>query len=589
MADFVAVIRKAVDNLSENTADNRVKVYDKARAAIRRQLEAISPKPSEDVIARQLEKLDVAIREVESEHAEALPAEEEETDRLMAELEALVEQGKPIAPPVSAPPVSAPPVSAPVAAPQPAPAYAPKPAPAPGYPSAPAVAQPTPDQAPPVAAPPRPGFTAAEAYRPAPIQPAPPVFEPKPYPTPKPMPYRDEPMVAVAPPPRPAAPPAQPVSFDVAADKPPFITGDDHDDAFGLNEPRQPRSEPRRMAQKPKKKSGGLGWVLGAAVLLLLAGAGYAAWSQRDALTAMFGGGDAPTPVATPASTDPATPAAPTETAAAPDSAATPADDGKFTQRLNPDGTETDAGPAPEAGDTGPVEGRSVAALTDTGPVDTGDPATSAPTGEDEATNGETADAAPAQPDPATPAAVAPIGVSQKMFLYEERLDQQSPAVTDGAVVWSEIEETDANGRADVAIRGEISAGADGLTALVTIKRNLDSSLPASHIIEIVFALPPGFAGGSVDQVQRINMKQTEQDQGEALIAVPAQITPDFYMVALNDLKEAVDTNLRLLRERSWIDIPIVYANGRRALLTLEKGTSGSEVFTKVLDAWTRG
>ena len=78
MADFVAVIRKAVDNLSENTADNRVKVYDKARAAIRRQLEAISPKPSEDVITRQLEKLDVAIREVESEHAEALPAEEED-------------------------------------------------------------------------------------------------------------------------------------------------------------------------------------------------------------------------------------------------------------------------------------------------------------------------------------------------------------------------------------------------------------------------------------------------------------------------------------------------------------------------------
>ena len=582
MADFVAVIRKAVDNLSENTAENRVKVYDKARAAIRRQLEAISPKPSEDVIGRQLEKLDVAIREVESEHAEALPADEEETDRLMAELEALVEHGKPITPPVSAPAVSAPAVSAPAVAPQPASAYAPKPAPAPTYPSTPAYTPPAP-----AAAPPKPAFTAAEAYRPAPIQPAPPVFEPTPYPAPKPISYREEPMVAVSPPSRPAAPP---VSFDSAADKPPFITGDDHDDAFGLNEPRQPRAEPRRMAQKPKKKkSGGLGWVLGAAVLLLLAGAGYAAWSQRDALTAMFSGSDTPTPVAVPAPTEGATPAAPTETAAAP--AATPADDAKFTQRLNPDGTETDAGPAPEAGDTGPVEGRSVAALTETGPVDTGNPATSAPAGEDEATNGgETAaGATPAQPDPATPAAAAPIGVSQKMFLYEERLDQQSPAVTDGAVVWSEIEEAGADGRADVAIRGEISAGADGLTALVTIKRNLDSSLPASHIIEIVFALPPGFPAGSVDQVQRINMKQTEQDQGEALIAVPAQITPDFYMVALNDLKEAVDTNVRLLRERSWIDIPIVYANGRRALITLEKGTSGSEVFTKVLDAWSRG
>lgn len=580
MADFVAVIRKAVDNLSENTAENRVKVYDKARAAIRRQLEAINPKPSEDVIARQLDKLDIAIREVENEHAEALPPDEEETDRLMAELEALVEHGKPIVPPAAAPAVS-PPVVAPPSA------YAPKPAPAPSYPSTPASTQPAPAQAAPVAAPPRPSFTAAEAYRPAPIQPTPPpAFAPTPYPAPKPVPYREEPMVAVAPPSRPAA---QPSSFDAGADRPPFITGDDHDDAFGLNEQPQPRVEPRRMVQKPKKKSGGLGWVLGAAVLLLLAGAGYAAWSQRDALTAMFSGGDTPTPVAVQVPADGAAPATPTETAAAPDTAATPEDDGKFTQRLNPDGTETDAGPAAEAGDTGPVEGRSVAALTETGPVDTGDPATSAPAGADEASNGETAGATPAQPDPATPPAAAPLGVSQKMFLYEERLDQQSPSVTDGAVVWSQIEETGADGRADVAIRGEISAGADGLTALVTIKRNLDSSLPASHIIEVVFALPPGFPAGSVDQVQRINMKQTEQDQGEALIAVPAQITPDFYMVALNDLKEAVDTNIRLLRERSWIDIPIVYANGRRALITLEKGTSGSEIFTKVLDAWTRG
>ena len=55
MADFVAVIRKAVDSLPNNTPENRAKVYDKARAAIRRQLEAINPPPSDEVIARQLE------------------------------------------------------------------------------------------------------------------------------------------------------------------------------------------------------------------------------------------------------------------------------------------------------------------------------------------------------------------------------------------------------------------------------------------------------------------------------------------------------------------------------------------------------
>ena len=71
-------------------------------------------------------------------------------------------------------------------------------------------------------------------------------------------------------------------------------------------------------------------------------------------------------------------------------------------------------------------------------------------------------------------------------------------------------------------------------------------------------------------------MKQTEQDTGDSLIAVPAKITDSFFMIALNDYVEAVDLNLKLLRERNWIDLPVSYGNGRRALLTMEKGSSVS-------------
>ena len=105
----------------------------------------------------------------------------------------------------------------------------------------------------------------------------------------------------------------------------------------------------------------------------------------------------------------------------------------------------------------------------------------------------------------------------------------------------------------------------------------------------ITSCLPENFTGGGIDQVQRISMKQTEQDQGNPLIAVPAKITEDFYMIALNDLTEAVQTNTQLLRSRNWIDIPVIYTNGRRALLTLEKGASGTEVFNQALDVWAAG
>ena len=57
MADFVAVIRRAVDGLTDNNPEMRVKVYDKARGAVRRQLEAMNPRPPEEMLQRQLDKL----------------------------------------------------------------------------------------------------------------------------------------------------------------------------------------------------------------------------------------------------------------------------------------------------------------------------------------------------------------------------------------------------------------------------------------------------------------------------------------------------------------------------------------------------
>lgn len=536
MADFVAVIRKAVDNLPDNTPENRAKVYDKARAAIRRQLEAINPPPSDEVVARQLDKLGHAIDEVESEHAEALPADADETDALMAELESMVEKSPVIAEPVAAP--------------------------------RPAAAPPTP---------PRPAAVAAPVM-PEPVKPQK-VMPPEPEPDSEyeqqhePAPQAEpEPVQAAAFPPEPESRSAD-------------LLGDAHDQAFGIGQAPRRSDTASRSAVGNGDKGGKGGLIAIVLILGFVAAVAYAGWSYKDTLTAMFTSSPIDTPVASEpgepvaetADLAPETDPAPVETAMTEEAPADPAsvDDDKFTQRLSPDGTETDAGPAPgpEVSDT--AEGRSVAELTDAGPADE--------TLAEEAT----ADAAIAPGDATAPAS-QPLGVAQKMILYEERLGQQSLEVQPGTVVWSLVSEASGSGPDEQVIRGEINNPDKGLSALITIKRNTDASLPASHIVEIVFAVPPDFDGGSIDQLQRIAMKQTEADQGNPLIAVPAKITQDFYMVALNDLDEARKVNTDLLRQRNWIDIPVVYANGRQALITLEKGASGTEVFNQALDAWAR-
>jgi hypothetical protein len=42
-----------------------------------------------------------------------------------------------------------------------------------------------------------------------------------------------------------------------------------------------------------------------------------------------------------------------------------------------------------------------------------------------------------------------------------------------------------------------------------------------------------------------------------------------------------VQHNVQLLKERSWFDIPIVYANGGRAILAMEKGAPGDQAFAE--------
>lgn len=351
------------------------------------------------------------------------------------------------------------------------------------------------------------------------------------------------------------------------------------------------RVEPKRSAVNVKTIG------LAAVLLLLLGGGGFAYWQNQNSVNSwvsgMLASATAPAPAentvdASGSGTAETTPAADTATPVGQEVAAlNTAAPTKFTQRLQVDGSEVDEGPAvAAAGESAEQEGKSVAAQTEAGqPADTAASAQTTPT------TTTTTEAQPAEnTTPATdtvqPQAV-PAG-AQKMFLYEERLGQSAPTAIEGNVAWSVKEESPGgDAKPEPVIQAQINVPERGLTALVTIKRNADASLPASHVIEFVFSLPETFEGGSIDSVQRVSMKRNEQDRGDALIAVPAKITEDFHMIALNDFPEAVATNTELLRSRGWIDIPLTYRNGRRALLTLEKGATGTEAFNKALQAWS--
>jgi hypothetical protein len=124
------------------------------------------------------------------------------------------------------------------------------------------------------------------------------------------------------------------------------------------------------------------------------------------------------------------------------------------------------------------------------------------------------------------------------------------------------------------------------MKAKLTIRLNRDPSLPATHMIEVTISTPPDVSGRRVISVPSMEMKAaTSGARGEALIGVAATVNPGVYWLALSGKPTDLSTNLRLLR-RDLIDIRLVYSTGERAVLTLQKGPAGDQVFAAALAAW---
>jgi hypothetical protein len=130
-------------------------------------------------------------------------------------------------------------------------------------------------------------------------------------------------------------------------------------------------------------------------------------------------------------------------------------------------------------------------------------------------------------------------------------------------------------------LRGDIRIP-DHIDATLTAGQNPGAGATASYRFEITFA-PTESANEHVVSVLGILMKLGEQAIGVPIAARTVNNRPSNFVVDLLGLEGPRQQDLKLLRERTWLDIPIVYEGGRRALVTLEKGSSGTRAFNEAL------
>ncbi len=180
---------------------------------------------------------------------------------------------------------------------------------------------------------------------------------------------------------------------------------------------------------------------------------------------------------------------------------------------------------------------------------------------------------------------VAP--VAQRAMIYEEDPSNPQGKLITGSAIWRTEAVPAAPGQQpDIAIRGDLDFPERNVKIVLSIRRNADSSLPASHTAELSFTLPPDFGGGGVANVPGILMKSAEQTRGSPLAGLAVKVTDGFFLIGLSNVETDRARNIQTLKERGWIDIPIVYANQRRAILVIEKGSPGERVFNEAFVAW---
>jgi hypothetical protein len=138
----------------------------------------------------------------------------------------------------------------------------------------------------------------------------------------------------------------------------------------------------------------------------------------------------------------------------------------------------------------------------------------------------------------------------------------------------------------DTIIRAEIEIPEQKMSVRLSLRRNDDKQLPVSHTVEIMFTLPPGFAHGGIADVPGIMMKQGETTRGSALNGVRVKVMDSFFLVGLSAMDADMQRNVQILKERSWFDIPVVYADGKRAIIAVEKGIPGERAFAEAFAAW---
>jgi hypothetical protein len=170
--------------------------------------------------------------------------------------------------------------------------------------------------------------------------------------------------------------------------------------------------------------------------------------------------------------------------------------------------------------------------------------------------------------------------LSSAVLLEEDanyRLGKRYPA----SITWR-TRQISTNSEKRLAVDARIEIPERLLTTYVSFGPTDNSALSAI----IIFATAPGFAYGGASTVGGVVMKLQEASTGAPLMGRPRKIATNSFEIPLSDTDRERQQNAALLNANAWFDIPVLFTDGKRAIVSFEKGQAGEQAFSQGFLSW---
>ncbi len=210
--------------------------------------------------------------------------------------------------------------------------------------------------------------------------------------------------------------------------------------------------------------------------------------------------------------------------------------------------------------------------------------ATPAPASPVEATPANEATAAATAPQPAATPGL-PVSARAAMLVALASDQQKPPAVSLGSVVWTAIPPIPGQ-PATLGVKAEADIPDLKMHAIMTMRKNTDPSLPATHTIDLRVTFGDDAEIKGVKDMRVPMMRRDDPPAQDSLMGVRVKISDNYFLVGLNRADADAARNVDLIASRGWFDFPMLLNDDRIAKLTFEKGADGDRIVSDALAAW---